>query len=437
MSLNFPNDTSRPYVDPSSGLKYVYNSSVGAWESAIQPPVVISSSPPNDIRIPGFLYWDKEEGNLYIYYTDADNSQWVQAVPDPEVPRTYINKIPPANPVAGDLWWDEESGRLYVYYTEKYLTDGVTLDPTPSSQWVDASPASVIPDRAPVTVAQLPPENPLVGNLWWNTEDGNLYVWYQDVDGGMQWVVSSASIGVGTSGFIKQITGTLPVEIDEDTNGRDKPIISVRNATQTAAGVVRIGNQTETNNASSTAVVLTPGTLKDGIKNYVPDATDTIVGSQRNATQEEVDDGLLDNVTVTPKTLAESTLVGGVIPGAIVMWGSPTVPTGWVECDGRSSAAYPNLIEYYPTNLPDLRGEFVRGWDHGKGTDSGRSLGSFQGQQIQEHLHSVPTTNNITGAGGGTQAAPVTGGVGSVNTGNTGGNETRPRNIAMMFIIKT
>ena len=40
MALNFPTDTSAPYIDPISGLKYVFNSAVGAWEAAIQPPVV-------------------------------------------------------------------------------------------------------------------------------------------------------------------------------------------------------------------------------------------------------------------------------------------------------------------------------------------------------------------------------------------------------------
>lgn len=435
MALNFPVDTSKPYFDPSSGLKYIFNPTVGAWESAIQPPVVVSSAPPDHINIPGFLYWDPEDGNLYIYYTDENGSQWVQAVPNPQIPRTFVSKNPPANPVSGDLWWDEESGRLFVYFTETYLADGVTIDPDPTSQWVDASPASVIPDKAPVTIATVPPENPLVGSLWWNTNDGNLYVWYQDVDGGDQWVVSSASIGIGTSGFVKQVTGSLPIEVDTTTNGVDKPIIGVRAATQTDSGVVRFGTQTEHNNASSTAVALTPGGLKTGIKNYVPDATDAVVGSQRNGTQEEVDAGLLDNVTVTPETLANSVWVGGVMPGAIILWGSETVPAGWIECDGRSSAPYDNLVPYYPTNIPDLRAEFVRGWDHGKGIDAGRVLGSFQGQQIQQHFHTIPTLNVSVGTGGPIQS--VLAGIANINTGNTGGTETRPRNIALMFIMKT
>lgn len=436
MALNFPSNTSLPYVDPSSGLKYIYNPDVGAWESAIQPPVIVASAPPTDITIPGFMYWDTEEGNLFIYYTDGTTSQWVQAVPDQEVPRAFATASPPAPATAGDLWWDPSSGRLYIYYTEKYLSDGFTEDPNPSSQWVDAAPASVIPDTAPVTVAPVPPANPLVGNLWWNTVDGSLYVWFQDGDGGTQWVVSSASIGIGTSGFIKEVTGSLPVEINTTANGADKPVISVRAATQSLTGVLRFGTQGEANATLSTSVALTPGTLKTGIKNYVPDATEVDVGSQRNATQAEVDAGLLDNATVTPETLANSTLLGGVPPGAIIMWGSATLPNGWVECNGASSAPYPNLTPYYPTNLPDLRGEFVRGWDNAKGTDAGRTIGSFQSQQIQAHTHTVPVQNAAAGAGT-AQAAPTGAGLASVTSSTTGGTETRPRNIALMYIIKT
>ena len=44
MALNFPSNTDLPYVDPVSGLKYIYNNAVGAWETAIQPPAVISST---------------------------------------------------------------------------------------------------------------------------------------------------------------------------------------------------------------------------------------------------------------------------------------------------------------------------------------------------------------------------------------------------------
>ncbi|MFQ9378718.1 MAG: phage tail protein [Escherichia coli] len=52
--------------------------------------------------------------------------------------------------------------------------------------------------------------------------------------------------------------------------------------------------------------------------------------------------------------------------GAPVPWPSETPPTGWLKCNGAAFSAeeYPELAKAYPTNkLPDLRGEFIRGWD--------------------------------------------------------------------------
>lgn len=83
--------------------------------------------------------------------------------------------------------------------------------------------------------------------------------------------------------------------------------------------------------------------------------------------------------------------------------------------------------------LPDLRGEFVRGWDDSKGTDSGRVLGSDQAGAIEAHTHTYASTRTDIGAGGQT----VTSGAGSgQTTGSTGGSETRPRNIALLYCIR-
>ncbi|MEA0434944.1 phage tail protein, partial [Escherichia coli] len=62
---------------------------------------------------------------------------------------------------------------------------------------------------------------------------------------------------------------------------------------------------------------------------------------------------------------------GSALPvGVPVPWSSATPPTGWLKCNGAafSSEMYPRLARAYPTNkLPDLRGEFIRGWDDGRG----------------------------------------------------------------------
>jgi microcystin-dependent protein len=94
-------------------------------------------------------------------------------------------------------------------------------------------------------------------------------------------------------------------------------------------------------------------------------------------------------------------------------------------------------------NLPDLRGEFMRGWDDGRGVDTGRAFGSAQADQFKAHTHTPLNgnsfmTNTTLGAEGlfnfGSGAAVYTGIVST--TSSVGGTETRPRNIALLACIK-
>ncbi|HFO9437634.1 TPA: phage tail protein [Escherichia coli] len=82
---------------------------------------------------------------------------------------------------------------------------------------------------------------------------------------------------------------------------------------------------------------------------------------------------------------------GSALPvGVPVPWPSATPPAGWLKCNGAafSSEMYPNLAKAYPTNkLPDLRGEFIRGWDDGRGVDAGRALLSLQDDSFEAHRH--------------------------------------------------
>ncbi len=87
---------------------------------------------------------------------------------------------------------------------------------------------------------------------------------------------------------------------------------------------------------------------------------------------------------------------GSALPvGVPVPWPSATPPTGWLKCNGAvfSAEEYPELAKAYPTNkLPDLRGEFIRGWDDGRGADSGRGLLSFQKATLVESFGLVRST---------------------------------------------
>ncbi len=98
--------------------------------------------------------------------------------------------------------------------------------------------------------------------------------------------------------------------------------------------------------------------------------------------------------------------------------------------------------------VPDLRGEFIRGWSHDKvGTpDAGRMFGSWQDFQIQKHDHKIEAGSHGAGGGdanfvylppdhsGGWNPNPQSGI--EIFTWYTGGNETRPHNIALLPCIK-
>lgn len=137
---------------------------------------------------------------------------------------------------------------------------------------------------------------------------------------------------------------------------------------------------------------------------------------------------------------------GSALPvGVPIPWPSATPPTGWLKCNGAAFTAsqYPKLALAYPTfRLPDLRGEFIRGWDDGRGVDNGRALLSAQDDMFRSHYHQplgvcVSSTNTA-----GTENHGVSATYAQLNTrqvanvSNTGGVETRPRNIAFNYIVR-
>lgn len=138
---------------------------------------------------------------------------------------------------------------------------------------------------------------------------------------------------------------------------------------------------------------------------------------------------------------------GGVEVGSIVWHAANTAPSGFLECDGSaiSRTTYSDLFAEISTtfgvgdgsttfNIPDLRGEFVRGWDNSRGVDSGRSFGSTQTDELKAHTHDV-AGQNITGSSPYASLASNFNSS-SATTTSTGGSETRPRNLALLPCIK-
>jgi microcystin-dependent protein len=184
-------------------------------------------------------------------------------------------------------------------------------------------------------------------------------------------------------------------------------------------------------------------------------------------------------------TLADFVLRSAVPPGTMLTFGGNTVPAGYLLANGSavSRAAYSALFSAIGTtygagdgsttfNLPDARGVFLRGLDNGRGLDSGRALGSYQADKFASHSHAVidsthghalydpghehPTTGAFAGIGnvsgplnnGGSYAtgsnrsdrtytnAVVQNSSSNISLGNTGANESAPKNMATNIIIK-
>ncbi len=147
---------------------------------------------------------------------------------------------------------------------------------------------------------------------------------------------------------------------------------------------------------------------------------------------------------------------GSALPvGVPVPYPLATPPTGWMKCNGSSFnlASYPKLAAVFPSGvLPDLRGEFIRGWDDGRNVDSGRQLLSQQGDTIQNITGEVGIIQYVgpshtTGAlyNGGAQWKTVTTDGGSTiaqsvffdaSRSARTSNETRSRNIAFNYIVR-
>lgn len=139
---------------------------------------------------------------------------------------------------------------------------------------------------------------------------------------------------------------------------------------------------------------------------------------------------------------------GAALPvGEIAFFAMSTAPTGWLKANGAavSRTTYADLYSAIGTtfgagdgsttfNLPDLRGEFLRGWDDSRGVDSGRVFGSSQADEFKAHTHDVKYDPMRLNGGGGGPA--VDWGSSLSTTTSTGGTETRPRNIALLACIR-
>ncbi len=240
-------------------------------------------------------------------------------------------------------------------------------------------------------------------------------------------------------------------------------ITGVPTASLTAKGITQLSSAT---NSTSEVLAATPKAVKAAYDlangKQAADATLTALAALATAADKlpyftGVDRAALTALTSVGRAILSKPSIqsvlnyvglgeGSALPvGVPVPWPLETPPTGWLKCNGAafSSEMYPKLAKAYPTNkLPDLRGEFIRGWDDGRGIDAGRTLLSGQDGTSFSHYggnfdigsgHSINNYDQIVSNQPGFSrfsfAGPSRGdGVNYVTI--------RPRNIAFNYIVR-
>ncbi|MCS2069140.1 tail fiber protein, partial [Escherichia coli] len=265
-------------------------------------------------------------------------------------------------------------------------------------------------------------------------------------------------------------------------------ITGVPTASLTAKGITQLSSAT---NSTSEVLAATPKAVKAAYDlangKQAADATLTALAALATAADKlpyftGVDRAALTALTSVGRAILSKPSIqsvlnylglgeGSALPvGVPVPWPLETPPTGWLKCNGAafSSEMYPKLAKAYPTNkLPDLRGEFIRGWDDGRGVDAGRALLNWQPHTILDHAHYMELWTG-DGLAAGSAREGVNPGIlatygdgGIVKTDEPGhkvpsslraissrsvkrygeisgnvGTETRPRNVAFNYIVR-
>lgn len=187
---------------------------------------------------------------------------------------------------------------------------------------------------ASVIISDTPPPAPTIGTLWFESDSGDTYIWYSDGDSS-QWVQQNGSEGATGPAGPPGPAGGIP----------EAPMDGLQYARQSGAWATVTGG----------------------------------VGSS------------------------------SAPPGTIIDFAGAVAPAGFLECDGAevSRVTYAALFAAIDVmygagdgsttfNLPDVRGEFRRGWDHGRGIDPGRVLGSTQAAAFASHTHTTSSAGDHT-----------------------------------------
>jgi len=449
----------------------------------------------------GELWFDTNKQELTVWdgieWRPADPSElsFSRVVIQPSAPD--LNLYP-----NGALWWNDGNGQMYVLYE----------DPN-GRQWIQVGAGGGGGAGAVVISEQQPdPVNTSAGTLWWNDETGSLFVLYNDGGPEKLWIqiAGSGAINGGQGGSVTAIQAGTGLVTNNGQPITTQGTILLRPATTTEIGGVKPGNNVTIdadgtinfNGAGSgtvTQIATGPGITGGPITSTgtigLAAATDVQIGGVKPGVGTAItSDGTLFMTPANEGQLGGvivgeglSVSAGGVVsvdvvppgsvPSGLVQWFAgnlSTIPTGWLYANGSALlvSAFPSLYaaigRIYSSSqlppdqfqLPDLRGQFLRGWDDrtSGGLDNNRVLGSVQNDQNLQHTHSFrsSTVGYLAAYGSGREvmALPTSqqdtqksNGIVTVNNPDAnvvnttpnlsdGGSEARPKNVALLPIIK-
>lgn len=257
------------------------------------------------------------------------------------------------------------------------------------------------------------------------------------------------------------IITSLPVILQNGTTADASQVMANFNAIVNAvnANAAKSGVNSDITNITALTVALS--VPQGGTGQQALSANCVVVGEGSNGFN-AVGPGTVGQALVSNGSGSDPSFqtINSVPSGGGIWWPQATPPAGWLEAAGQSTAGFPNLIAIYGATLPDMRGEFTRGWDHGRGLDpNAPALLQAVADQFATHTH-VNTltdpghshtinqaTNSVSGSGD-TVWDPTVGGAPfggtasnttsiTITNAATGGTETAPKYMAWMFIIKT